>query len=570
MPGVRKPMPGVVYMPDQDIARYVQAGVYTDETLIGAYRASFARHADRVALSEPGTEISYRELDEMSDRGAAALWRLGLRPLDRAVFQMRNSKELFYAFFSCLKIGVIPVCTLAAHREAEIGYLGRHARAKAHFVHGDDGKFDLVGFARRMREDIPTMEHILVAPPGTDAPPGDTRDFMALIAAEDAGDARALVDGVDLDPYQVVLFQLSGGTSGIPKIIPRFHNEYRYSIGTVIDCAGLDETMVAFTPNPHMHNAPMIQYWGPALMVGGEVAIPGGRMALDEIEKVMAARRPTWIALAKVHMVRLAEAGAFDRMPLDQVKGFIVTDSAVALREMIGAPCLPIFGMTEGLLCITRPDAPEAAFDNCVGQPLSPHDEVRIVEPGTERDLPFGEAGELLVRGPSVLRGYYDAPERNAEAITADGFYRSGDLLRFRDVEGERYLSFEGRVKDVVDRGGEKINCSEVENALALHPDVGAVACVPMPDPLYGERMCAFVVPKEGRQAPDVAAAGRFLERQGLAKFKWPERIEAIDDLPMTRSGKVSKPLMREIVTAKLAEEAATGNGSAQDRGVVA
>lgn len=555
MAGVRNPIPGVVYLPAEEIARYVDAGVYIDETLIGAYRASFTAHADRVALSEPGIEIRYRELDEITDRGAAALWRLGLRPLDRAIFQMRNGKELFYAFFSCLKIGVIPVCTLAAHREAEIGYLGRHAGAKAHFVHGDDTKFDMVGFARKMRETLPEMAHILVAPTGLDALPDDAQDFMALIAAEDAGEARALVDSIDHDPFQVVLFQLSGGTSGIPKIIPRFHNEYLYSIGTVIDCAGLDETMVAFTPNPHMHNAPMIQYWGPALMLGGEVALHGGRISMDEIEKVLAERRPTWIALAKVHMLRLAEMGAFDRVPRDQVTGFIVTDSAIALREMIGAPCLPIFGMTEGLLCITRPDAPEAAFDNCVGQPLSPYDEVRIVEPGTERDLPFGEIGELIVRGPSVLRGYYNAPERDVEAITSDGFYRSGDLLRFRDVEGERYLSFEGRVKDVVDRGGEKINCSEVENALALHPDVGAVACVPMPDPLYGERMCAFVVPKEGRDAPDVAGAGRFLEEQGLAKFKWPERIEAIDDLPMTTSGKVSKPLMREIVTAKLAAE---------------
>ena len=560
MPGVKSPMRGVVYPPEDAVERYMEAGVYTDETLIAAYRKSFAAHSDRVAISEGALEISYRELDEISDRGAAALWRLGLRPTDRALFQMRNGKELFYAFFSCLKIGVIPVCTLAAHRESEIGYLGQHSGAKAHFVHGDDERFDTVEFARRMREEIPTIEHVLVAPAGDGLSP-DVKSFMDLIAAEDPAEAYELVEGLTLDPYQVVLFQLSGGTSGIPKVIPRFSNEYRYSIQTVIDCAKLDETVIAFTPNPHMHNAPMVQYWGPALMLGGEVSVLVGRISLRRIEQVLADRKPNWIALAKVHMLRLAEAGAFKRLSMDHVIGFIVTDSAVKLSQIVRAPCLPIFGMTEGLLCITRPDAPAEAFDDCVGRPLSPFDELRIVAPGTETDVPFGEIGELLVRGPSVLRGYYDAPERNQDAFTSDGYYRSGDLLRFRKVKDEAYLSFAGRVKDVVDRGGEKINCSEVENALSQHDDIGAVACVAMPDPLYGERMCAFVVPKEARTAPDVASVGRFLERQGLAKFKWPERIEVIDDLPTTRSGKVSKPTMQQIVTNKLTEEASAGKG---------
>ena len=552
MAGVEAPIPGVVYMAERDVDRYVAAGVLTDQNLTTAFGESFARHADRTALSDPDGLVSYAELDTITDRGAAALWRLGLRPTDRALFQMRNCRELMFAFFSCLKIGVIPVCTLAAHREQEIGYLGRHASARVHFIHGDDERFDLIEFAARMKPLIGTIEHIITVRASAHA---DVLRFEDLIAAEDPQAARALVNSIELDPYQVAVFQLSGGTSGVPKIIPRFGNEYRYGMQTVIDFMGLPDDIVTFTPNPFMHNAAMSCFWGPTLLIGGEVAIAGGP-SMAQIEAAIAARRPRWFAMAKVHLMRLIERGAVERLDLSNVFGFAVPDGSTVLQPLLGAPCLHLYGMTEGLLAHCRPSDPAEALASTVGRATSPYDEIKIVRPGTEEELPDGETGELLVRGPCTIRGYFDAPERDAEAMTADGFYRSGDLMSFRVVDGERFLVFNGRVKDVVDRGGEKINCSEVEVAMGAHPAVLAVSCVAMPDPLYGERMCAFVVPREGAEAPDIAIIGHFLEARGLAKFKWPERIEPVSELPMTTSGKVSKPLMREIIAAKLNEEA--------------
>jgi non-ribosomal peptide synthetase component E (peptide arylation enzyme) len=556
--GAQNRLRGVVYPPAEELAFYMREGVLSEQTLIGALRESFCRNAGRIALSEPGVVISYDELDEISDRTAAALWRLGLRPTDRALFQMRNCKELIYAFLGCLKVGVIPVCTLAAHREQEIGYLGNHAEAKIHIVHGDDSRFDMVAFALKMQKEIPSIRTILAT--GMQVPRPGIRSLEALIADEEPLAARSLVKSLSLDPFQVVLFQLSGGTSGIPKIIPRFSNEYRYTVQSVIDWLGLDSGMVAFTPNPLMHNAPMSCYWGPALLAGGEVAIAGGA-SLADIEATLAERRPNWIALAKVHMLRLKEAGAVDRLNFDNVFGFVVTDSAPVLSRMMGAPCLPIFGMTEGLLAFVRRDDPAEAFET-VGRPTSPFDSLRIVAPGTDQEVADGETGELLVKGPCTIRGYYDASDRDAEAFTADGFYRSGDLMRLRAIGDARYLVFEGRVKDVVDRGGEKINCSEVENALTLHPAVGAVACVAMPDQLYGERLCAFVVPRIEHTAPTLPDLTRFLASYGLAKFKWPERLELLDDLPMTISGKVSKPRMREMIRQILDHEAGGAAGA--------
>lgn len=553
-------IPGVVYLPAADIRYYEGKGVFTDQTLSGAFRETFSRYADRIALSELTALTTFAELDSMTDRGAAALWRLGLRPTDRVLFQMRNCKELVYAFFSCLKIGVIPVCTLAAHREQEIGYIGRHTAAKAHFVHGDDTRFDGVEFARAMAANIPSMAHILVARGNGER--AGTLSFEALIAAEDAAAARALVDSVQLDPHQVALFQLSGGTSGIPKIIPRFNNEYRYGMQSVIEFMGLSDASVVFTPNPFMHNAPMSSFWGATLLAGGEVTIAPGP-SITDIEAALAARKPNWLALAKVHLMRLIEGGVTQRLSFDHVKAFAVPDSAKHLSELLGARCVPMYGMTEGLLCFCAPDDPAETIESTVGRSTSVHDEIRIVHPGTEEDLREGETGELLVRGPCTIRGYYNAPDRDAEAFTADGFYRSGDLMSFRTVQGVRNLVFQGRVKDVIDRGGEKINCSEVELAIGEHSAVGAVACVAMPDPLYGERMCAFIVSREGSDGLTLPALVEHLGARGLAKFKWPERIELVPELPMTTSGKVSKPLMREIIANKLkAENEAKANSA--------
>lgn len=557
MPSVRSQIPGVVYMEPTDIARYLDLGVYAEQTIAGALSETFARNASRTALATPTTLVTYAELDATTDRAAAALWRLGLRPGERVMFQMRNCAELVYAFIGCLKIGVIPICTLAAHREQEIGYIGRHAGAKAHFVHGDDARFDMVAFATRMAREADTPRRVIVARGGPDN--AQALSFETMIAEQDAAAGRELVAGLALDPFQAAIFQLSGGTSGIPKIIPRFNMEYLYAMRSVIDFIGLSRDSVAFTPNPFMHNAAMSCFWGATLLAGGEVVIADGP-AIADIEAALAARRPNWIAMAKVHLMKLVERGALERLNFDNVRAFSTPDSAKPLSRQFGAPFIPMYGMTEGLLAFCAPGDPDEAIEMTVGRSTSVHDEIRIVRPGAEEDLPDGEVGELLVRGPCTIRGYFDAPERDAEAFTPDGFYRSGDLMSFRTVNGVRNLVFNGRVKDVVDRGGEKINCSEVEVAIGQHPSVGAVACVAMPDPLYGEKMCAFIVLRPGAPPLALDALSRHLGELGLAKFKWPERIELVDELPTTTSGKVSKPLMREIIAAKLKAEVAAVN----------
>ncbi|MES2973681.1 MAG: AMP-binding protein [Pseudomonadota bacterium] len=551
---VREPMAGVVYAPQADLKRYLDEGLLTRETMPAAFRASARRHAQRLALCGADGELTYAQLDETTDRLAAAFLQLGLKPLDRVIFQLANCNELVLGFIGCLKAGLIPVCTLAAHREQEIGYLGRHAAARMHFVQGDDAKFDDVAFAGRMRAEIPSMQWTVQAR-------GTQREaalhLRALIDSVSLDDARRLLEGVVLDPFQVAVFQLSGGTTGIPKIIPRFHNEYIYNMRAVAQYAGYTADDCMFMPMPMMHNLNMGCCFGPFLLTGGLVAVATS-LAPAALGDIFKKYEPTWTVVAGPIIEKLKPAIQSGALPLTRLRGVISANNAPALRELLKAPVHHIFGMTEGVIMLTQTTDPQLVQDTMVGRPVSPMDQVKLFRIGTEEEITEeGVEGECAFAGPYTIHGYYDAADRNAQAFTSGGFYRSGDLMLFRDIGGKRYYQFRGRTKDVVDRAGEKVNCEEVELLVGRHPAITATAVIGMPDKVYGERICAFVTLREGMQAPTVTGLGAFLEQAGLAKFKWPERIEVLAELPLTNAGKLSKPTLKQMIIQKLAAEAA-------------
>ncbi|GAA6147763.1 AMP-binding protein [Pseudooceanicola nitratireducens] len=552
MPLVRKPIPGVVYPSKSDVDAFDALGLFDTRTMATAYSDVARQHPERIALSDHDVVHTHAELDDLTDRVAAGLLDLGLRSGDRAAFQIPNSRELVIALLACLKAGVIPICTLAAHRAAEIGYLSRHAGARAHLICTDDPKFDFAAFARKMQDEVPSLEHIIVA--RGEAGEGMT-SLTALASRVAETELPARLADVPDDPAQVALFQLSGGTSGVPKIIPRFHNEYLYQMRNSGDLHGQTHATVAFSPAPMMHNAPIICYWGPALWRGGHVVCaPNPTPAA--LAELIALRRPTWMSVPLPMLVKMKAEGVLEPAHFAGVR-MCTAAHAYRLAELTGADVVPLYGMTEGMISFGLFSDTDDVRKSTVGRPTSPHDQYRIVDPDTGEHLPNGCVGEFEFTGPSATRGYFDAEDRNREAFAADGWVKSGDLMKIHAIGGERILSFEGRVKDVVSRGGEKINCQEVERALASHPGVGAIACVPMPDQVFGERMCAFVIPAAGTTPPTVAGLGAHLEAAGLAKFKWPERVEIVSEFPQTSSGKTSKPLLRELIARQLTTEPA-------------
>lgn len=550
--GVRRPLPGVVYAPQERLEQYVEAGELGQESLVEALMRSFARHRERIALYHVDRNWTYGELDEATNRFAAALHLLGLKPLDRVLFQSANSPQLILAVVGCLKAGLIPVCTLAAHRESEIGYLGQHVAARLHIVQADDRKFDLERFALDMRERMPQMQHVISL--NGSPRPGVLR-FEDLVAGQDAASAAKLVAGIERDPFQVAVFQLSGGTSGVPKVIPRMQNEYLLNARRGAEILRFAPEDVMFMPMPMMHNAAMGCMWLPVLLTGAAFAIPTG-MTPEEWGAVFRIAKPTWVGFIRALMPRYDAMLDQGLANADSVRMYWTPDSARVAREKYGKPAIGMFGMSEGLNMYPGLDAPVEALDWTAGVPLSPLDEVRLVEPGGTREVAVGEVGEMECRGPYTISGYYDAAERNAQAFTLDGFYKTGDLMMQREIEGKLYYCFAGRTKDVIDRGAEKVNCEEVETAVSTHAAVAGCAVVAMPDAVLGERICIYLVVRHGHRAPTVEALGQHLQQVGLAKFKWPERVECIDALPLTKVGKLDKAAMRADIRSKLEVEA--------------
>lgn len=562
MYGVREPLPGVVYPPAERLKRYVNAGALASFTLVEALIDSFALNAERVALASMEGDVTYAELDSITDRFAASLIALGLKPLDRVLFQSSNSRELIYAVVGCLKAGLVPVCTLAAHREREIEYLGCHADARAHIVQGDDAKFDLEAFALRMKERIPTMGHIISLR-------GKFREGVVrledMVPQQDAAAAHAAVQALQRDPFQVVIFQLSGGTTGVPKIIPRMQNDYLLNATLTIRTLDFRSSDVLFCPMPMIHNAAMICFIMPSLLAGSSFAIPAD-LTPESWGALFRAKKPTYIGLIRPLLPRLDAMVDGGLATLESVRRGWGPDSARLIRTKYGIPSQPMFGMSEGMCLYPRQDDPLEANDWTVGLPMSPFDEIRLVVPGTDEEVALGEVGEFTCRGPYTVNGYYNAPERNAQAFSADGFYRSGDLMVQKQIEGTWFYTFAGRTKDVVDRGAEKINCEEVESAVSTHLSVSGCAVVGMPDPVLGERVCAYIVPRAGAVLPSVKELGQHLQQFGLAKFKWPERVENIDTLPLTKVGKLDKAALREAIQKKIGEETAGTPQAAETR----
>lgn len=548
---VREPMDGVVYPPAERLRYYVEAGELPQTSLVEALMESLRRNAARVALSSAEGELSYAELDAVTDKVAHGLLGLGLRPLDRVMFQMGNSRELILAVVGCLKAGLIPVCSLAAHREKEIEFLGNHVQARAHIVQGDDAKFDLETFALQTQERIPSIAHVLSL---RGQPRAGVMRIEDLVARADAAEAAQTVARVPRDPFQVAIFQLSGGTTGVPKAIPRFQNDYLLNARLSMQWMGFTESDVLFMPMPMIHNAAMICFWLPSLLAGAEFAIPVD-MTPEAWGRVFTERRPTFIGLIRALLPRLD--GMLDQGlgRLERVRGAWAPDAAKVIHEKYAIAAQPMFGMSEGLNMYCRADDPVDARDWTVGVPVSALDEVRLVDPESGEEVPAGEVGEFTCRGPYTLSGYYKAPERNRETFTADGFYRSGDLMVQREIEGRRFYAFAGRTRDTVVRGHEKVNCEELESGVSTHPAVAGCAVVGMPDPVLGERVCAYIVLRYGVGAPTVADLGQHLQRQGFAKFKWPERIEIIDAIPLTRVGKLDKAPLRTAIEEKLKAE---------------
>jgi 2,3-dihydroxybenzoate-AMP ligase len=543
---------GFMPWPEEFARRYRERGYWEDITLAAALQRSIDRHGAKEALVCGARRVSYRELGERIDRLAYGLARSGFRPRDRIVLQLHNIPEFVYAYFAMVKIGVIPVLALRAHRHTEVKHFIQRSGACGYLIPDVIGEFDYRLMAREIAPECPTLKQVLVA---GEAEAGHLALGPLLEAEVTPAELREALEPLRPDPADVALMLLSGGTTALPKLIPRTHNDYVYNAEASARVAGFDAGTVLMVILPLGHNynlaSPGIQG---ALLCGGKVILaPAGD--LDTVFSLVEKEKVTVIAAAVpliANWMNRWTGGRYDTSTLRVVQNGgarLAPELRRRLRENLGCVPQEIYGTAEGLLNMTRLDDSEEHLLESSGAPVCEDDEIKVL--GDDgRELADGEMGELVTRGPYTIRGYYAAAETDRAAFTADGFYRMGDLVKKRG----RYVYTEGRRKDLINRGGEKISCDEVENYIFGHPKVQNVCVVAMPDEVFGEKACAFVIAKPGTTL-DFNELIQFLRQQNFAKFKLPERLEVVAEFPMSPAGKILRRQLKQIIADKLRSE---------------
>lgn len=512
----------------EDELKYRELGIFSDAPLWTIVSSSLAQAPHSPAVTDDVTTLTYEQLDNATRRRAAGLRDVGLRPGDRVVVQYQNSVAFAVTLLGSLRAGVVPVLALPAHRINEISHLASVSGARAYICHDVAAGFDYRVLAAELVERVPSVDIVLVE--------GDPGVFIRVPDGDPSfpTDMRSRSD-------TPALFLVSGGTTGLPKLIPRTHNDYRYNIERSCAAAALDDQDTYLVVLPAAHNFPLAcpGFLG-ILSVGGHAIFT--QNASPEYAFELIARYGVTVvalvpALAQVWTAATDwESADVSPLRLMQVGGAKLAEpDAVAANAAFGGAVQQVFGMAEGLVCYTRAEDDATTVTRTQGRPMSEYDVVRIVD---ERgsDVPDGVEGELLVRGPYTIRGYYRAEEHNARSFTTDGFFRSGDLVR-RMSSG--HLVVTGRIKDTIVRGGENVAADDVEENLLAHPGVRQVAVLGLPDPDLGERICAAMV-VDGHEL-DLPAVRRFLSDRGLATFKQPDEIRIVAALPVTAVGKIDK-----------------------------
>ncbi|WP_045509427.1 (2,3-dihydroxybenzoyl)adenylate synthase [Bacillus amyloliquefaciens] len=530
---------GFTPWPEEWADKYRKEGCWKGETFGGILKERVALYGNQTAVTYKDVHWTYKELDERADRLAAGLHKLGIKKEDRIVVQLPNIAEFFEVIFALFRLGALPVFALPSHRSSEITYFCEFAEAKAYIIPDTHSGFDYRELARQVKDKLPALAHVIVA--------GEAEEFLELSSLH-----REPVQLEDVSPAEVAFLQLSGGSTGLSKLIPRTHDDYIYSLRLSAEICGLDHHSVYLAALPTAHNYPLSSPGVLGTLYAGGRVVLSPTPSPDDCFPLIEKERVTITALVPpLAMVWMEASGSrsddLSSLQVLQVGGAkFSAEAARRVKSAFGCTLQQVFGMAEGLVNYTRLDDPEEIIINTQGRPMSPFDEVRVLN-DDGRDAAPGETGHLFTRGPYTIRGYYKAPEHNARSFTADGFYQTGDIVK---LTADGYIVVEGRAKDQINRGGEKIAAEEVENHLLAHPAVHDAAMVSMPDDFLGERSCVFVIPKG--EAPKPGELKAFLRERGLAAYKIPDRIEFTASFPKTGVGKVSKKDLRETIAKKL------------------
>lgn len=542
------------------------------EQTIGAYfDAMVERFPDREALVvvHQQRRYTYRQLQAESNRLASALLRLGLRPGDRIGIWSHNNAEWVLMQLATAKAGLVLVNINPAYRVAEVEYALNKVGCRALVTMPRFKTSDYIGMLRELAPELaqaapgalraarlPQLEHVIwidVEGQGADEP--GLRRFSDLMKMGDPADAQLASVARLLTAHDPINIQFTSGTTGFPKGATLTHRNILnngYFIGEAMKLTEADRLCI---PVPLYHCFGMVLGNLACLTHGACIVYPNDAFEPLSVLQTVEQERCTGLHGVPTMFIAELDHPRFREFDLSTLRTGIMAGSPCPIEvmkrvqsEMHMQEVTIAYGMTETspVSCQSRTDTPLDKRVSTVGQ-VQPHLEVKIIDPESGRIVKVGERGELCTRGYSVMQGYWGDPARTAEAIDAEGWMHTGDLATM-DEEG--YVNIVGRIKDMVIRGGENVYPREIEEFLYRHPKVQDVQVVGVPDPKYGEELCAWIVTKPGQTLTDEEVRA-FCKGQ-IAHYKIPRYIKLVDAFPMTVTGKIQKFKIREAMKEEL------------------
>lgn len=529
---------------DEIIAEYTQAGFWQNNVITDFLDEAVARTPDKVAAIDPRRQVTYAELAAEVDRAALGFLELGVAPGDVISFQLPNWIEFLVVHYAATRIGAVSNPLIPIYRDREVGFMVRLAESKLIIVPAKFRGYDYAAMVDRLRSEWPALQRVLVLG-------GEQRDSWETFVAtpwEERRDPASLA-GYRPDPNDVTLLMFTSGTTGEPKGVMHTSNTLVAANAPLPARLGVGQDSVIHMASTFAHLTGML--YGVRLPIQlGATGVYQDVWSNAEFVELVDRHRITYTSAATPFLHDTLNAPNLDEHDLSSLRRFCCMGAPIppaivraAQRRFPDLTVVGGWGQTEnGLVTLGIPGDPPETIAERDGFPW-PGMQLRVVDLDG-RPLPAGAAGRLQVRGPFLFVGYARRLEMTRD-LFFDGFFDTGDLA-YLDERG--YLKLSGRTKDVIIRGGENIPVAYVENALYENPKVASVAVIGIPDPRLQERACACVVLRPGVDGFTFEEMKKFLGEKGVAKQYWPERLEVLDALPATASGKIQKYKLRQQV----------------------
>ncbi len=508
-------------------------------------------HPEKEAFVDRKTRLTYGEAREKTNKLAIGLMDLGIQPLDRALVQLPNWNEFVFSYFALQKVGAVPVLLIDRYRQFEINHLISLTGATSWIVASRYKKTDYVPIINDVLKEHPELKNVI-----TVRGEGDQQPFTSLESlieeAELTEDNLARLANRLPDPMQVAHMGPTGGTTGAPKIVPRTHNSLITGIEYCSKSWEQSNQDINLIAGPVGHDLTFSKGFIGSITTLGKIIFldsADDKNLCETIEKEKITSI-IWVPTLAQRMLQYEDLAKHDLSSLKKMHsagGASHPDLVKDVTEKLKMKFYNGYGGTEGMTTITRTTDDLETICTTVGRPTCPYDTYKVIDKDGN-ELPPNTQGELVLKGPGVFTGYYNNPEENKEAFTKDGFFRTGDVAK---IDEKGYITLTGRIKEMINRGGESISATEIERLINRHPDVSAVAVIPMPDPFMGERVCAYIQPKAGSQLSFDEIIS-FLKGQKASVLQLPERIEFIDVMPYTGAQKLDKRSLREDIEKKL------------------